>query len=276
MLSKKTPFSTPISMRHKPKTALKLLLLASLSLGTIPMALAQGAIPVFSPDSRHVVSFDYSPQAVFHIKTEPHMVTDLRLSPGENMEMLVLGNTAQWITASAPGNVFLKATRPGITTSGTLVTNLRTYQLIISSSANGNWYQQVSWDSGPMIALQNNTQSVMMPTPPTTARAPLPAHHQPAHDGQSTSIKAVSNLHFDYKISGHASFRPSEVFDNGTFTWIKIPSAGNGAMPVVFVYSHGEYVITNYTVKGRYLIVQQLFKKAKLRIGNRVVTITRE
>lgn len=270
---------TPAAARKPGRIGTRLLVLTALSLGTIPIAYAQGAIPIFSPDSRHVVHFDYSPQDVFHIKTQPHMVTDLRLSPGEVMEMLILGNTKQWISADAPGNVFLKPTQPGLTTSGTLVTNLRTYQLLITSSNNQNWYQQVSWNTGTMIALQNHAVSNMaaltdlqkMPTLPH-----LPTPKPAVHPGQSASIKAVSNLHFDYRISGHASFRPSEVFDNGTFTWIKIPDRGNGAMPVVFVREHGEYVITNYTVKGRYLIVQQLFHKAKLRIGDRVVTITRQ
>lgn len=248
-------------------------MLLSLGLGAAPSASAQGAIPTVSPDTNRVVSFDYSSQTIYHVKTAPHRVTDLRLNPGENMEMLVLGNTVQWITAKAPGNVFLKPTAPGLTTSGTLVTNLRTYQLLITSSKNGNWYQQVSWNTGNMIALKNAMVAQQAQTATAPAQPQDVARQQPSA-GQSRNIKAVSNLHFNYRISGHAAFRPTEVFNNGTFTWIKIPSAGNGAMPVVFVKSHGEYVITNYTVKGRYLIVQQLFKKAKLRIGNRAVTIT--
>lgn len=276
--TKKTRQSIASAGYASKKTAASMMLFTAMFACSISAAFADGAIPTFSPDSHHVVSFDYSPQSVFSIKTEPHMVTDLRLKPGENMEMLILGNTAQWITASAPGNVFLKPTKPGLTTSGTLVTNLRTYQLLITSSNNGNWYQQVSWDSGAMVALQNNSPTFAPPPSPAAISKEISLikkqHSESA--GQSGNIKAVSNLHFNYKIEGHASFRPSEVFDNGTFTWIKIPDAGNGAMPVVFVYSHGEYVITNYTVKGRYLIVQQLFKKAKLRIGNRVVTITKE
>ena len=258
------------------KHLILLAMLATLGLGAAPFAIAQGAIPTVSPDTNRVVSFDYSSQTIYHIKTAPHRVTDLRLNPGENMEMLVLGNTVQWITAKAPGNVFLKPTAPGLTTSGTMVTNLRTYQLLITSSKNGNWYQQVSWNTGNMIALKNamvaqQAQATNAAPSKGAVQTPAPAQRQA---GQSQSIKAVSNLHFNYRISGHAAFRPTEVFNNGTFTWIKIPSAGNGAMPVVFVKSHGEYVITNYTVKGRYLIVQQLFKKAKLRIGNRAVTIT--
>lgn len=246
-----------------------------------PAAYADGAIPTFSQDSQHIVRFTYSPDDVYHIKTEPHMITDLRLAPGEKMEMLALGNTAQWIRASAPGNVFLKPTRPGLTTSGTLVTNFHTYQLLITSSkTGGDWYQQVSWNYGHIIAMASHNPIAAMsdvPATPVKTETQKQVAETEAHSnaGQSHNLKAISNLHFDYKISGHAQFRPSEVFDNGTFTWIKIPSVGNAAMPVVFVRSHGEYVITNYTVKGRYLIVQQLFHKAKLRIGHRVVTITR-
>ena len=241
-----------------------------------PAAFADGAIPTISPDSTHVVSFTYSQQSVYHIRTEPHMVTDLKLAPGEVMEMLVLGNTAQWISASAPGNVFLKATSPGLTTSGTLVTNMRTYQLFITSSKSGNWYQQVSWMSGPMVAMQNPIPPAPMMRPQSADTTKPVKTHGTQSIGQESAVKAMSNLHFNYRIRGHALFRPTEVFDNGTFTWISVPIAGNSPMPALFVREHGQYVIANYTVKGHYLVVQQTFHEAKLRIGNRSVTIVHE
>ena len=242
-----------------------------------PIAFADGAIPIVSPDSHNVVRFTYSPQTVFHIKTRPHMITDLRLAPGETMEMLVLGNTDQWITASAPGNVFLKPTQPGLETSGTLVTNLRTYQLLITSSKNNDWYQQVSWMSGPMVALKSSLPNY---APSASAPAPtinVPPHfHPPRNEGQAENIKNMSDLSFNYKVSGDASFKPTQVFDNGTFTWISIPLSGNAPMPALFVQEHGQYAIANYTIRGHYMIVQQLFKKAELRIGNRKVFVTRK
>lgn len=239
------------------------------------------AVPTFSPDTRHVVSYYYSPQSVFRIRTQPHMTTDLRLAPGEVLEALILGNTAQWITAMEPGNVFMKPTAANLKTSGTLVTNLRTYQLYITSSKDGNWYQQVTWHSGPMVAIQNPGLNPSAPAPSpvsTTAGAPKPAARQEAtpDSGQTDAMKNISHLHFNYAEHGHAEFRPTEVFDNGTFTWIKIPAQGNAPMPVIFVREHGQYGIANYVVKGHYLIVQQLFKKAELRIGNRVVVIQKD
>ena len=260
-----------------------LLRLCAFALCLAPMsvscAYADGAIPIVSPDSHNVVRFTYSKQTVFHIKTRPHMITDLRLAPGETMEMLVLGNTDQWITASAPGNVFLKPTQPGLETSGTLVTNLRTYQLLITSSKNNNWYQQVSWMSGPMVALKsslpNYAQSEATPAPTPALKTPIQDRsHQ--NEGQAENIKNMSNLNFNYRVSGDASFKPTEVFDNGTFTWIAVPLSGNAPMPALFVREHGQYAIANYTIRGHYMIVQQLFKKAELRIGDRKAFITQE
>lgn len=246
---------------------------------SISSAFADGAIPIVSPDSHNVVRFTYSQQTVFHVKTRPHMITDLRLAPGEVMETLVLGNTDQWITAAAPGNVFLKPTRPGLETSGTLVTNLHTYQLLITSSKNNDWYQQVSWMSGPMVALKSSFPNYAPPvSPPASAQAANTSLHanRRANDGQVESIKNMSNLHFDYRVRGDASFKPTEVFDNGTFTWISVPLSGNAPMPALFVKEHGQYAIANYTIRGHYMIVQQLFKKAELRIGSRKVFVIRE
>lgn len=252
-----------------------------LSLIPTSAAFADGAIPIVSPDSHNVVRFTYSQQTIFHIKTRPHMITDLRLAPGETMEMLVLGNTDQWITASAPGNVFLKPTQPGLETSGTLVTNLRTYQLLITSSKNNDWYQQVSWMSGPMVALKASSSN-FTPAPPAPMQpsdhstAAQVHHHERRNEGQAENIHDMSNLSFGFRVSGNASFKPTEVFDNGTFTWIAVPMSGNAPMPALFVRDHGQYAIANYIIRGHYIIVQQLFKKAVLRIGDRKVFITRE
>ena len=261
----------------------RLLRLCAISMCLIPMsvscAFADGAIPIVSPDSHNVVRFTYSPETVFHVKTRPHMITDLRLAPGEVMETLVLGNTDQWITADAPGNVFLKPTQAGLETSGTLVTNLHTYQLLITSSNNNDWYQQVSWMSGPMVALKSALPIFTPPAPtPASAQVTNTSHHASQHgdDGQAESIKDMSNLHFGYRVSRDASFKPTEVFNNGTFTWISVPLSGNAPLPALFVKEHGQYSIANYTIRGHYIIVQQLFKKAELRIGNRKVFVIRE
>ena len=263
------------SRSRRIRLATVLLLVPPALMGMAPLAEAGGAIPTFSQDSRHIVRFNYSPEDVYHIYTRPHMITDLRLAPGEHLEMLALGNTVQWIRANTDGNVFLKPTRAGLITNGTLVTNLHTYQLLLTSSKTANWYQMVSWNQGNLVAMQSSSPIPAMQAPRTQQSAVTTQRRSRQSIGQSQNIKVISNLHFDYHIRGHASFRPSEVFNNGTFTWIKIPDMGNGAMPVVFVRSHGEYVVTNYTVKGRYLIVQQVFKKAILRIGQSVVTIIR-
>lgn len=241
-------------------------------------AFAEGAIPTISPDSQHVVSFTYNPETVFAIKTRVHMVTDLRLAPGEQLEELVLGNTSQWITAKAPGNVFLKPTAPGLETSGTMVTNLHTYQLIITSSKNHQWYQQVSWMSGPMVAIQDNNVSPYMPPAlalpaATPSTKPATGANQEDHGQQTAAVQAMSNLHFNYRIEGNAAFRPTEVFNNGTFTWIRMPRLGNAPMPALFVEERGTYSIANYWRKGDYLVVQQLFHKAILRIGDEKVTL---
>ncbi|WP_163057027.1 TrbG/VirB9 family P-type conjugative transfer protein [Acidithiobacillus ferrooxidans] len=246
---------------------------------SVSCAFADGAIPIVSPDSHNVVRFTYSPLTIFHVKTRPHMITDLRLAPGEVMETLVLGNTDQWITADAPGNVFLKPTQAGLETSGTLVTNLHTYQLLITSSKNNDWYQQVSWMSGPMVALKSSLSNDAPPAPmPAPTQAANASNHasQNTHDGQAENIKDMSNLHFDYRVRGDAPFKPTEVFDNGTFTWISVPLSGNAPMPALFVKEHGQYAIANYTIRGHYMIVQQLFKKAELRIGSRKVFVIKE
>ena len=89
-----------------------------------------------------------------------------------------------------------------------------------------------------------------------------------------------SKLHFAYRISGNAPFRPNKIFDDGHFTWIRIPQ-GAWVMPALFIVRKGaypgakRYVLTNYGTKGDWIIVQRTFRTAVLRAGGETVTLHR-
>lgn len=89
-----------------------------------------------------------------------------------------------------------------------------------------------------------------------------------------TGVNPVK-LHFAYRVSGSAPFRPNKIFDDGHFTWIRIPR-GAWVMPALFIaQGKGRYVLTNYDTSGDWLIVQRTFTTAVLRAEGETVTLHR-
>lgn len=251
--------------RFRLQTVGAALLMVMGAISLIPAAWAS-ATPYVMPQSSRLVVFNYSRYRTYTVMTRPMSVTDIQLAPGEKLESFAVGDTVQWITALAPGNILIKPTRPGLFTSATIITNERVYQLTLRSGPlTGAWYQQVSWQY-PQILLYN--QQVAANQAQAKAHARAVRHHQIA--GQ---VGNPAKLNFDYTIRGHASFRPEVVFDNGVWTWVHLPRHAQ-VMPALFIHrADGHYALTRYIIRGHYIVVQRTFHRAVLRQGGHTIVI---
>jgi len=244
----------------------------------VPLATAFAGATVYpSPYSPRIVRFRYNPDQTYVLYLKPGRVTDVQIPSGETLQSLALGDTLQWVTAQSGNNIFIKPVRSGLTTSATIVTDRRTYQVILRSvgkqSKNKVWYQEVTWNSPqivfPLQAVgdQHSVAPVAKQATDNTAQIGSAAENP---------MNGVNPTHLDfrYSVRGTAKFRPDRVFDDGHFTWIHIPKAA-WVMPALFVREHGVYALVNYDVKGNWLVVQRTFRKAVLRASGQEVTITR-
>ncbi len=93
---------------------------------------------------------------------------------------------------------------------------------------------------------------------------------------------AAESLNFSYRVNGDEALRPVRVFDDGRKTYIQITQAvRNREAPVLVVVGPGKkQEMVNYRVKDDMYIVDRLFEKAHLVLGNgkkaRRVEIDRE
>jgi type IV secretion system protein VirB9 len=243
-----------------------MMLLSLLVLGGFAPSAEAHATPYVMPQSSRIVVFNYSRFRTYTILTRPMTVTDIQLAPGEKLETLAIGDSVQWITALAPGNIMIKPTRSGLFTSATIITNKRVYELTLRSGPlTGRWYQQVSWQY-PQILLYNEQVAAQAQSARRKARAKR-------HAQVAGVVNNPAKLNFDYAIRGHASFKPHLVFDNGVWTWIHLPTHAQ-VVPALFVRrSNGKYALTRYVVHGHYIIVQRTFRRALLRQGRRTITL---
>ena len=243
-------------------------------LAGMPQALAQQA-PLPMPQDTRLVVFRYDANDSFLLLTRPGAVTHLALESDETVVALALGDTVQWIVQDKGPNVFVKPMRADLYTSGTLVTNRRTYQLGLRSSPEGGaWYQRVSWTYPELLAIAREPAA-----PQPSGRDPASREGRGASrpDRERAALEGVpiERLNFDYRISGRAPFRPVQVLDDGRFTYIRMP-ASLQEMPALFVAGEsGEGELVNYRVRGDFMVVQRLADRFLLRLGRLQVSAER-
>lgn len=250
------------------------------------------------PGDARLVEFQFDEDNTYLILTKPKAITHLKFAPDEKFASVFAGDTSQWeITPSKAGaNIFVKPKFEGIETSLTVVTSKRNYQFVLRSTGDGKkWYQRVSWMYSSSMVLEqdaqldgraSSSQISIPPLPdPTLINSGIrPIQAAPANfasplggmgsAGMPEGIKPES-LRFTYKMDGDAPFKPRQVFDDGKFTYFKMP-ADLQDMPALFAVQDGqEYALVNYVIKGDYLVAQRLIETAVLVLGKTEVRVTR-
>jgi type IV secretion system protein VirB9 len=79
-----------------------------------------------------------------------------------------------------------------------------------------------------------------------------------------------------YTVTGDAEFRPSQVFDDGVRTFLRIPERLQ-ELPALFMTTPDthELALVNYAVVGGYIVVQRTMDRFLLQLGKARVRIER-
>jgi len=212
-----------------------------------------------------VTIYDYIEGALYQVYCSPLHITDIMLEPGEKLtESPAAGDTVRWIiavTSSGSGNkkrvhILLKPVTSGLHTNLVVTTSRRVYHLQIHSLKKMNQAQAgISWRY-PKKNLLSTKEFIM---------------NQNLDDENYQVNVDVKHLNFHYTIKGSARWKPIRVFDDGKKTYIQFPDNINvGELPPLFVISHEDKPqIINYRFKSNYYIVDRLFYKALLQIGQK-------
>lgn len=262
-------------------TLKKLLLgltLAVLSFTTYNSHAESSSIPL--PGDVKLVVFNYDSNNTYTVLTLPGNITDIQLNEGEKITALAMGDSVQWITAKVEGHVFIKPTRENIFTSATLVTDQRTYQLTLRSSPEGGkWYQRVSWQYPELIVLKQTEQEALARSQQVAAEAVrIEEKKRQAEEISITVNKApgnpVENLNFEYTVTGDAEFKPTQIFDNGKITWLRM-NVKLQEWPATFIIDDTNTTeVINPLRDGAFIKITRLFKKAVLKLKDKEVVIT--
>jgi type IV secretion system protein TrbG len=205
--------------------------------------------------------YPYAEGALFQVYTAPGRITDITLEEGESLSgtgPVAAGDTVRWIigdTESGSGpnrrvHILVKPTRADLQTNLVINTNRRTYHLELRATP-ATYMASVAWryPADEALADASNVDRYAVPS------------------------VAIEQLNFNYKISGDRTpWRPVRVFDDGRQTFIEFaPSVTQGELPPLFVGgADGKAAdLVNYRVSGQRMVVDRLFTRAELRLGDR-------
>lgn len=209
--------------------------------------------------------FPYTPDNTYRIYCKDTFLTDIKLQAGEDILFIGGGDTARWTIERAPvGNgalrewhLYIKPFKRGIETNIIITTSKRSYQ--INAVAAGFYNPMVSWSYGSELK-------------GTFFRK------EDFNKQEEDTFLTINpeNLNFGYRINKKGySWSPQEVFDDGKKTYIKMKNEmANSDAPALFLLEgKDQAILVNYRVVRNYYVVDRLFTKAVLALGNDKVII---
>lgn len=226
------------------------------------------------PGDTRLVQFEYDADNTYLILAKPKAVTDIEFSADEKITTVAGGDTKNWemTPTQSRHHLFIKPIYEQIETSMTVITDKRSYQFVLRSTGPGaKWYQRVTWRYNETILMdlraeENRVQDAQ--------KAEALAEQKKQEQILAIGIKP-EDIEFGYKIDGDAPFKPVSIFDDGKFTWIRMP-AHLVELPALFGESeNSELILVNYVVKGDYIQAQRIMRSGVLKLGKQQVRFER-
>ena len=214
--------------------------------------------------------FTWSPGRVFEVWTAPLRVTTLTLAPGETLVAKAAGDTVRWqigeaVSGEGAGqrtHVLLKPLERGLETNLVLTTNRRIYLIDLKSGGVDAFNAAVAWDADSILAVGA----------PVDAGVAAPV--------REPVVMPRGELDARYRIESRGRrprWTPTSVFNDGRRTFITFDADLQvDEAPVLFVIApDGEAQMVNYRQVGGLYVVDRVFDRAELRLGDRRPQVVR-
>lgn len=217
--------------------------------------------------------YDYAPGIVYTAITSPGYVTTIALRPGEKLITAAAGDTTRWLVdnvQSGSGDaaqtlLLVKPRRAGLQTNLLITTDQRVYTLDLTSTDSGMYHTMIAWNYpfGDVVMIRNQVAAQQAAAQATVAT------------GLNLAKANFNYLILRQKHTATPAWCPLRAFDDGQKTYIQFPPkvAVTEAPPLFVMGRNGDAQLVNYRVKGDWYIVDRLFDKAELRLGQAPQTV---
>ncbi len=201
-----------------------------------------------------VTLFPYDPYSQPLINCRVLRVTEIDFAPDEKVttEGIGIGDSERWAVQPAGNRVLVKPKEAGIATDLIVATSKRSYHLGLRTHA--PYMPEASFYYPDDIRTAAAERTAALHKAAQQAADPIPS----------------KPLSFAYRIEGpQYAWRPVQVFSDDSHIYVQLPDNLDGAdLPVLYVQDNGRNSLTNYQVKGSYLVSDRLFKRAVLTSGS--------
>ena len=220
----------------------------------VPAAQAE-SLPVAGPYDARIKTVDFNAANVVRVVGHFGYSTDIEFAPGESIISVALGDSLAWAVAPVENHIFVKPREPHATTNMTVITNKRVYQFaLIGDPARAeprkDFYYLVRFKYPHALAVRDAAAANA-----AKVRAALDVNDQPRN--------------WDYYGCGPYTIRPTQVYDDGRFTYFTFPAAMQ-VPAIYYVDQDGEESLTNGQMRGDQFVVFGTARKFVLRRGNTV------
>ena len=209
------------------------------------------------------------------ITCRPMRMTDVALEPGESIMGIHAGDSVRWMFAPSQSmknglsvaHIVVKPSQPGISTNLLVHTDKRTYNLDFTATEDSQYIRGVAFSYQ-----MNDLTSIFVKSQQNNPKKALEDELQLGTDGVN-----LDSLYTRYTIvdKNKVDWKPDAVFDDGNKTYIRMPLRFSET-PAFYIYLDKKETLSNFRVKGHYYIVDRLFDRAYLKIGNKRVAIVRD
>ena len=224
--------------------------------------------------------FAWSPGRVFEVWTAPLRVTTLTLGEGETLVSKAAGDTLRWQigeTTSGSGadqrtHVLLKPLERGLETNLVLTTTRRVYFLELRSGSADGFNAAVAWDVTPLNAADTLSHE------DTVGESPGATQEASRIADPVVTPQGVLDARYRIEPQGRRPrWTPTAVFNDGARTFVAFADDLQvDEAPALFVIApDGEAQLVNYRQSGGLFVVDRVFDRAELRLGDRRPQIVR-
>ncbi|MEM7616782.1 MAG: TrbG/VirB9 family P-type conjugative transfer protein [Pseudomonadota bacterium] len=208
----------------------------------------------------------YHPHVVYKFTGYYYFQTIIEFEEGETISTISMGSPQGWSISNSGNRLFIKPvslTPEDSLTNMTLISNKRMYFFEMHADE----VEDVTSQEIPFII------SFIYPEIDNSAKVIQIENNNP--------INVTDNkyLNYNYTLSGDATVAPTQIFDDGLFTYFKFDSTQ--PIPAFFEVGRDGYEgIINYRVEGKneeeYIVIESIVSQFTLRYGDQIACVFNE
>jgi len=216
--------------------------------------------PTSTPIDPRIKVIVYAPDDVFSYTGFYGYQAIMEFADDEVIDTISMGDTVAWQLVPSGKRLFIKPVEPEATTNMSIITNKRLYNFVLHAKDATNIDDPEMTFLLKFIYPDEGVGNVI----------------QQFSTSGKPDFSEPGKYNFNYTISGDPSISPTQIFDDGEFTYFKFPKK-NAEIPAFFiVHPNLREEMVNYHMRGDYVVVERVTARYTLRNGESIVCVFNE